>query len=62
MTLQTVVCGIPNCKEAHLVDFCGLRESASWIQSTPSAKCLVFPLIFDAEHYQSLEIALTNIG
>jgi hypothetical protein len=26
------------------------------------AKCSVFPLIFCAEHYQSLEIALTNVG
>jgi hypothetical protein len=26
------------------------------------AKCSVFPLLFGAEHYQSLEIALTNVG
>jgi hypothetical protein len=26
------------------------------------AKCSVFPLLVDAEHYQSLEIALTNVG
>jgi hypothetical protein len=25
-------------------------------------KCSVFPLFFGAEHFQSLEIALTNIG
>jgi hypothetical protein len=35
---------------------------ASWIRSTSSAKCLVFPFLFGEEHYQSLEIALTNIG
>jgi hypothetical protein len=29
--LQTVACGIPNCKEVRLVDFCGLRENACWI-------------------------------
>jgi hypothetical protein len=26
------------------------------------AKCSVFPLLFGAEHHQSLEIALTNVG
>jgi hypothetical protein len=26
------------------------------------AKCSVFPFLFGAEHYQSLEIALTNVG
>jgi hypothetical protein len=26
------------------------------------ANCLVFPPRFGAEHYQSLEIALTNVG
>jgi hypothetical protein len=26
------------------------------------AKCSVFPLFFSAEHDQSLEIALTNVG
>jgi hypothetical protein len=31
-TLQGVICGIPNCKQARLVDFCGLRENVSWIQ------------------------------
>jgi hypothetical protein len=30
-------------------------------QHLPS-KCSVFPLLFGAEHYQSLEIALTNVG
>jgi hypothetical protein len=27
-----------------------------------SAKFSVFPLLFGAEHYQSLEVALTNVG
>jgi hypothetical protein len=26
------------------------------------AKCSVIPSLFSAEHYQSLEIALTNVG
>jgi hypothetical protein len=26
------------------------------------AKCSIFPLLFGAEHYESLEIALTNVG
>jgi hypothetical protein len=26
------------------------------------AKCSVFPLLFGAEHHQSLETALTNVG
>jgi hypothetical protein len=26
------------------------------------AKCSVLPLLFGAEHYQSLEIALTDVG
>jgi hypothetical protein len=26
------------------------------------ANCLVFPLLSDSEHYQSLETALTNVG
>jgi hypothetical protein len=26
------------------------------------AKCSVFPLLFGAEHYQSLEIVFTNVG
>jgi hypothetical protein len=26
------------------------------------AECSVFPLLFGVEHYQSLEIALTNVG
>jgi hypothetical protein len=28
----------------------------------PPAKCSVFPLLFAAEHYQPLEIALTKVG
>jgi hypothetical protein len=47
---------VPNCKEAHLVDFYWHRENASWIRSTSSYE------IFGAEHYQSLETALTNVG
>jgi hypothetical protein len=26
------------------------------------SKCSVFPLLFGAEHYRALEIALTNVG
>jgi hypothetical protein len=26
------------------------------------AECSIFPLLFGAEHYQSLEIALINVG
>jgi hypothetical protein len=58
-TLQEVIYGISNCKEARLVDFCGLRENASWSRSTSSCEVLGLP---GAEHYQSLEIALTNVG
>jgi hypothetical protein len=42
-TLQTVVCGIPNCKEARLVDFCGLQENISCIRSTSSCVVLSLP-------------------
>jgi hypothetical protein len=31
-------------------------------EKTLPAKCSAFPLLFGAEHYQSLEIALTNVG
>jgi hypothetical protein len=38
INLQTVVCGVPNCKAARLVGICGLPENASWIRSTPSCE------------------------
>jgi hypothetical protein len=47
---QDVTCDIPSCKEACLVDF---REFYR--------KCSIFPLFFSAEHYQSPEIAVTNV-
>jgi hypothetical protein len=59
--VKTVVCVLPNFKEARLVDFCGLRENSYWIRSMSSSYCSVFPLLFSAEHYQFLEFALNNV-
>jgi hypothetical protein len=45
-TLQTVVCGVPNCTEAPLVGFCGLRDNPSWIRPTSSCEELGLPAPF----------------
>jgi hypothetical protein len=52
----------PNCKEARLVDFVGVEKTRPGVDPPLPAKCSVFPLLFGAEHYQSLETALTNVG
>jgi hypothetical protein len=38
-----------------------VSELPGFDQSLP-VKCSIFPLLFGAEHYQSLETALTNVG
>jgi hypothetical protein len=40
----------------------GFEKKLPGIDQYLSEKCSVFPLLFGAEHYQSLKIALTNIG
>jgi hypothetical protein len=57
-TLQTVVCGISNCKEARLVDFCGLWENASWFESTYSCKVLAAFQCRTLPVYQHLKVDL----
>jgi hypothetical protein len=42
-TLQTVVCGIPNCKDTRLVALNAFPENASWIRSTFSCEVLGVP-------------------
>jgi hypothetical protein len=39
----------------------GFEKTFRGFEQLP-AKCSFFPLLFGAEHYQSLEIALTNVG
>jgi hypothetical protein len=40
----------------------GFEKTLSGFDQHLPAKCSVFPFLFGAEHYQSLEIALTNVG
>jgi hypothetical protein len=42
--------------------FVGFEKIFPRFDQNRPAKCSVFPLLFGAEHYQSLEIALTNVG
>jgi hypothetical protein len=39
-----------------------INVQASWIRSTSSCEVPIFLLLLGAEHYQSLDIALTNVG
>jgi hypothetical protein len=40
----------------------GLEETLPGVDQHLPGKCSVFPLLFGAEQYQSLETALTNVG
>jgi hypothetical protein len=42
--------------------FVGFEKTLPGFDQLLPAKCSVFTLHFGAEHYQSLEIALTNFG
>jgi hypothetical protein len=42
--------------------FMGFEKTLPGFDQHLPAKCWVFPLLFDAEHNQSLETALTNVG
>jgi hypothetical protein len=41
--------------------FMGFEKTLPGFDQQLPAKCSVFPFLFGAEHYQSLEIALTNV-
>jgi hypothetical protein len=40
----------------------GFEKTLPGFDQQLPVKCSVFPLIFGAEHYQSLETALSNVG
>jgi hypothetical protein len=40
----------------------GFEETLPGFDQHLPAYCPVFPLLFDAEHYQCLEVALTSVG
>jgi hypothetical protein len=61
MNNPPIVCGIPNCKEAHIVDFCGLQENVSRFDQHLAVKCSVLLIPFSAEQYHSLATAVTII-
>jgi hypothetical protein len=42
--------------------FVGFEKTLPGFDQRLPAKCSVFPLLFGAEHYQSLETALINFG
>jgi hypothetical protein len=42
--------------------FVDLEKTLSGFDQHLPSKCSVFPLLFGAGHYQSLETALTNVG
>jgi hypothetical protein len=42
--------------------FVGFEKTLPGFDQQLPAKCSVFPLLFGAEHYHSLEIALSKIG
>jgi hypothetical protein len=42
--------------------FVGFEKTLPGFDQQPPVKCSVFPLLFGAEHNQSLEIALTHVG
>jgi hypothetical protein len=42
--------------------FVGFEKRPPWFDQHFPAKFSVFPLVFRAEHHQSLEIALANVG
>jgi hypothetical protein len=47
--------------EAHRVDILDFEKTLPGFDQHLPAKCSGFPLLFGAEHYQSLEIALTSV-
>jgi hypothetical protein len=49
-------------KKLVQLTFVGFEKTLPGIDQHLPAKCSVFPLLFGAEHYQSLGIALTNVG
>lgn len=57
--LQSIFCGTPNCKESSLVIILDFEEA---VPGFKTSNCSVLPLLFDAEYYQSFEIALRNVG
>jgi hypothetical protein len=42
--------------------FMGFEKTLPGFDQHLPAKCSVFPLLFGAEHYQSLEMSSTNVG
>jgi hypothetical protein len=42
--------------------FVGFEKTLPGFDQQLPAKCSVFPLLFGAEHYHSLETALPNVG
>jgi hypothetical protein len=42
--------------KARLIDFVGFEKTLPGFDQRLPAKCSVVPLLFDTEHYQSLEI------
>jgi hypothetical protein len=49
-------------KKLVWLTFVGFEKTVSGFDQHLPAKCSVFSLLFGAEHYQSVEIALTNVG
>jgi hypothetical protein len=61
-TLQTASVVYLTVKKLIEMIFVGSEKTLPKFNQHFPAKCSVFPLLFSAEHYQSLEIALTNVS